>query len=622
MRAFGPSATFPALVVALGFAFMAAVALVQVGPAAAIAIGGLPLALIAAAGLLSHGRIILLGAALGLPMSGIAFFGRPIALPGMNLFITDIIVGLALAAWAVAALVGRDRETAPPVPRTLVLGWPFVLFAAAIVTALLRGHYAYGAPLFGQALRLILYAAIVVTLAGLTTGQVYRLLLWVFYPGVAITGLLALYYIATGTSQTDQFTLSTGGARYLGISTTIYCAGALFLALLSLRLTHATRERALHLGVAGLASFCVVVGFGRSVYASVGLICIVLLIASRSIRNSVLAFAPLALPILVLLGLFVARASPELVDAVSNRISAPPAADANVQWRVAASRAVFEQIREQPLVGVGFGREHSFFVETESESVPGLMVPVLQTGSQDPHNGFLYLWAGGGLAALASFALILLAFIWDAVRRLRSNPDPTARLVIIWAAATLGVFLATVASGTTLSSPVDLLTIWALLVLPAVVPYRSASPGAAGRTAAGSSTLDELTAANPVANGLAARPRSLTRAFARRSRSSGLRRCAPTPARGACRLSQIVTESALPVRIRCVLSRHCPSDGDLFRGRRGPEVGSSHAGLPASASGFRPPDQRSAMAAVTHWEGVSWSTSSWPRPPGRGAAIP
>lgn len=469
MRIHSPYVMTAGLVGASMFAAAAAYALVQIGPTAGIAVGLLPLAVLGAGVLLTHGRIILLGATLGLPLSGITVLGLPIALPGVNLYVQDIILFLAVASWAVAVLVDRGRN-AVPVPRTPALGWPFVLFSAAIVTATIRGHYAYGASLFGQSLRMVLYAGIVVTLAGLTAHQLHRLLLWVFYPGVALTAAVALYYIATGTSQTEQFALSTGGARYLGISTSIYCAAALFLALLNLRVTPASRERVLHFAVAGLALFGVVVGFGRAVYAAVGVTCLLLLVISRPVRNSVLGFLPLALPFLILLGVFVAKASPELVESVSNRVSAPPVQDVNVQWRIEASRAVFEQIRERPLVGVGFGRSSDFFIQVES-SVPGLLVPLRQAGGQDPHNGYLYLWAGGGLAALGSFGLILIVFAWDALRRFRSNRDPIARLVLLWTAATLGAFLLNVASGTSLSSPGDLLTIWALLAIPAIVPY-------------------------------------------------------------------------------------------------------------------------------------------------------
>jgi O-antigen ligase len=69
-------------------------------------------------------------------------------------------------------------------------------------------------------------------------------------------------------------------------------------------------------------------------------------------------------------------------------VSAPPRRDANVQWRLEASRAVYEQIRDQPLVGVGFGPRSESFVDVET-SPGGLTLPVLQKVGQNPHNGYL-----------------------------------------------------------------------------------------------------------------------------------------------------------------------------------------------------------------------------------------
>jgi len=470
MRALGPTATVTAYAGLLGAAAAAATAfaLVEVGPTAGIALGVLPAAILVGAVLLSWGRIVLLGCALALPLTGLTFLNRPMLIAGSNVYVQDMIVLLALGAWAVASLAGRGREQAPPVPRTPVLGWPFVLFFAAIVIATLRGHFAYGATLYGQPLRLVLYAGIVVTLAGMTVASLYRLLLGLFYPGTVLMTGIALFYLATGGSQTDQFELSTGGERILGISTTLYCAGAVFLALLSLRLDPTGRMRVLHLTIAALGLFCVVLGFGRAVYTAVAVICMLILVASRSVRNSVLGIAPLALPFVLLLALFAPRVAPDLAESARNRVSAAPQSDANVQWRERASRAVFSQIREQPLIGVGFGRTSEFVIEVESSS--GLMVPVWQEGGQDPHNSYLFLWAGGGLAALGSFLLILVVFAWDAVRRFRSTADPVARLLILWIGATLTAFLFNAASGTMFESPQDILTMWCLLVLPAVIP--------------------------------------------------------------------------------------------------------------------------------------------------------
>jgi O-antigen ligase len=346
-----------------------------------------------------------------------------------------------------------------------------VLFGAAILTAALRGHYAYGATVFGQPTRLVAYAAIIVTLAGMTVQSVYRLLLWVFYTGTFVTTVLAVFYIATGTSQTDQVALSTGGARILGISVTLYAAATVFLALLSLRIAKTGHERALHLFMAGIGLFCVVVGFGRAVYLSVALVCLLFFVLSRQIRVAVLSVIPLLLPFIVLFAMFLPKMAPDLVDSIGHRVSAAPATDANVQWRVKASRAVFEQIREEPVFGVGFGQVSSFFVDVQSSA--GWLVPVYQESGQDPHNGYLYLWAGGGLAALGGFLLLIAVFVVDTVRRYRGNHDPTGRLLLLWSGASVGAFLLNTLSGTTFGNPPDLLCIWALLVLPSIVPYHT-----------------------------------------------------------------------------------------------------------------------------------------------------
>ena len=101
--------------------------------------------------------------------------------------------------------------------------------------------------------------------------------------------------------------------------------------------------------------------------------------------------------------------------------------DANVQWRLRANRAVLEQFREQPLVGVGFGRRSGFFIEVENETTGLPALRRVEIG-QDPHNGYVFLLAGGGILALGTFALLLGTFAIDVVRRYRTNSDPRARL--------------------------------------------------------------------------------------------------------------------------------------------------------------------------------------------------
>lgn len=455
----------PALVAATAaMSAAAAFALVEVSPPAAIALALLPVIALAVVYVLTSGQVVLYAAAIVLPITSVGLFTRPVVGP---LFPQDIIAALALGAWIFAKYLAPGRV--PPIPRTPVLGWPFVLFAAAILSATLRGHYAYGASLIGQPLRLFLYAAIVAALAGMTAQKMYRLLLVLFYPGAVVAALVAVFYLVTGGSATAADDLSTGGTRLLGISTSLYCAGALFLALLSLRLTQDLRARVLHLCVAAVATFGVIAAFGRAAYAAVALVGVVFMLTSGQLRKNLLSVVPLALPFLIVLAIGISQTAPDFVSAVTDRVFSPPARDANVQWRVEANHAVLAQVREQPLFGVGFGRDSEFFLSVED---PATGLPALQRVEigQDPHNGYIFLWAGGGLVLLGSFALLLGTFALDAVRRYRSTADPTARLIILWACATLFPFLFNAASGASFESPENILTIWALLVLPSVVP--------------------------------------------------------------------------------------------------------------------------------------------------------
>ena len=465
MRAVPAAFELPALALAAaGYAMVTAFALVEMGPVAGVAIALLPLLALGVVYLITSGQIVLYAAALALPILPLRVFGEPVI---GQVTPQDAIAVLALGALVFATFLGRGRV--PPVPRTPVLGWPFVFFGAAILIATLRGHYAHGASLVGQPLRLVLYAAIVAGLVGMTVPRLYRLLIVLFYPGAVLLALTAAYYLLTGGSQGESADLSTGGIRPLAISTSLYAAGALFLALFNLRLASSTRDRALHLGVAAIALFGVVAGFGRAAYAGVFVVGVVSLLASSRLRRSILSMVPLTIPVVILIAIGVSRAVPQFVDSVGARVTAAPSSDVQVQWRLAANRAILDQVRESPVLGAGFGKTSEVFLDVP-DSVTRIPVTQRVEIGQDPHNGYLFVLAGGGILALGALGLLLGVFALDAARRYRRTSDPTARLLILWACATLFVFLFNAASGTSFESPVNVLTIWALLVLPAVVP--------------------------------------------------------------------------------------------------------------------------------------------------------
>ncbi len=466
-------------------AFLTAVAALisyRMGPTAGIAFALLPMVAFGAALLVGPGRIALLALTFALPLSGIKFLADPVPVGGANVRLQDLLVVLALGSWAFGALIDRSRgRERAKVPWTPVLGWPLVVFGVFIVIPLLRGHYSYGASLLGQPLRLVAYAAVAVTLVGTTPERMYKLLLWVFYSGAVVSMLWGAYYIATGGSQTASVDLSTGGSRPLAISTSLYCAGALFLALFTIRKSPSRAGALPHLAMAGIGLAGVILGFGRGVFAGVAIVLLVLLVTSPGVRRGVFFGLPLALPFLILISVIVVHTAPNLISSFQHRISASPAQDANVIWRERANAAVLEQVREQPVFGVGFGRSSTFYFNVPNSE--GFLVPFRQDIGQDPHNGFLFILAGGGLLALGSFVALLGVFGFDAVRRYRRSQTDTERLLIAWAGATLFVFLFEAASGTMFELPSDLLPIWALIVLPAVVPTRTLATDAWRRRA-------------------------------------------------------------------------------------------------------------------------------------------
>lgn len=430
----------------------------------AVALGVLPTLLVAFGALAASNRAILAFAPLALGFAYPLPLDKPLPLPGLNVYIPDLIVLLALVSWAVAWLLS-DRETRPRLPRTPVLGLPFLAFAVFIVVAVVRGHEAYGAKIVSVPLRLVVYASIVGALASLTPRQAYRGIVAVFYAGAVWQTLIGSYFLATGQTEGPPADISTGGERVLAGSMAIYLSGSLLLALLNVRHERRARAQALHLAILGISTFSLVLTFQRTTFAAIGLVVPLLFLFVRRLTTNVALYLPLFVPILVALAIVLPQAAPRVLPTLTHRLTASPSNDTSARWRQAAVDAVFAQVRESPVTGVGFGREASF-------ELNGVRV----TLHQDPHDQFIYLWAGGGLLLLGSFVALLLAYLRDVWRRLRTAGG-LSRLLTIWALSLWFVFVVNTASGIILTSENLLLSFWVLMLLPASL---SGSPDADG----------------------------------------------------------------------------------------------------------------------------------------------
>jgi O-antigen ligase len=155
---------------------------------------------------------------------------------------------------------------------------------------------------------------------------------------------------------------------------------------------------------------------------------------------------------------------PTFVDRVTANLNA----DETVDWRRKAYATVWAQIREAPVAGSGFGRETTFTVD----GTPYTII-------QDPHNQFLYLWAGGGLILLASFILLLGVYLAESWRRFRTATGDERRL-IVWAVSMWFVLVVNSLTGAVLTVPHLLLVFWVILLLPMVVRPEGMRPEGRG----------------------------------------------------------------------------------------------------------------------------------------------
>jgi O-antigen ligase len=210
--------------------------------------------------------------------------------------------------------------------------------------------------------------------------------------------------------------------------------------------------------MAVLATFALVSTFQRTTFAAASILVPLSLLVFRRVGMRTVAFLPLVAPFLVIAALFVQKVDPTLLPTFADRVTASPSTDASARWRLEAYAAVWGQVRESPLLGVGFGQPVTFVSNDIRYNV-----------AQDPHNQFLYLWAGGGLLLVGSFVLLLTIFLLEPVARFRAAGSK-GRHLIFWVVSLWFVFVVNSLTGITLTQPSLLLVFWILMSLPMIVP--------------------------------------------------------------------------------------------------------------------------------------------------------
>ncbi len=420
----------------------------------AVVIAVAPAALILAAVLVARGPEMLLYVALAFMAIG-GPLTAPVALPGGVLaYPTDLAVGLAVSVWAARWLIGAAAGE-KSLPQTPVLGWPLALFAVPLLVALARGHEKYGVPYLSPPVRLVLYAGIAVALADLRPKRLLRALTLILYLGGLWGAAEGAVRIATASPLGSE--LSTGGQRYVALSSAAVLASGLILALVNLDRARDGRGCVLHIVMVVVFALAIAASLGRTIFLALALVTPVLLAVLPRLRRATLALLPLLAPAVVAGLVLAASAVPNVGEVFGSRLALDAATDSSVEWRKEAYGLVLQEVKAAPFFGSGFGR------------TTGRVGDV--TVHLDPHNGYVHLLAAGGLVTLVPFVLLLGAFARDAIRRARSADHDGVRL-ITWALATVGVLAIDVATTPFLTLPKLDLLLWLALLAPATVTAR------------------------------------------------------------------------------------------------------------------------------------------------------
>ena len=437
---------------------------IGLGHPEATALAVVPILALILKGLAGPGRWVAVLVALGSGMIGNPVSERlPVGSTGI--WLADLIVAGVVAGFAIEWML-KPSDQRPRLPRTLIMGLPMLVFVGALLIGAERGHDRYDASLIGMPLRLAAYSAILFALPRVTPARALKGVTTVLYLGSVYLALVATYHVATGTSATEILNLSTGGIRYIGISAATYAAAAFVMAILNLG--RGRDKPLLHLTIALLAGFDVIVAYTRTIWLMLTIILIIAIMMAPHIRSALVASIPIVVPVLALGIVLVIALAPDLVSTLVDRVSTPASQDTSVQWRANAYQAVLSGTSDEPTLGVGFGRQTSFSLNGQPNYITG-----------DPHNGFIYVYAGSGLLGLSALILVLLAYLADLTRRWRwSSGD--ARTLVAWSGATWALLMVHAASEPVFTTPHLMITIWICMALPSVVTKPPALLGKLG----------------------------------------------------------------------------------------------------------------------------------------------
>ena len=223
---------------------------------------------------------------------------------------------------------------------------------------------------------------------------------------------------------------------------------------------HLAREDRLvrRIGLSALMAMClfgIFLALARTTWLALAASSLVLLVFTPEARRATGRFLALAAPFIVLAALLAPIVAPAQLHNIRDRVNQPSGQgqDESAVFREQAWGLMLDRWELSPAFGRGFGQTVSFISNDKSE------VDV----TNDPHNGFIYLLVGMGVAGLLAFLMIQVGFVRQAFRAIRL---PGGRDLAIWALAAWVIYMVNAFTGVLLGTEALMLFLWYLLAVP------------------------------------------------------------------------------------------------------------------------------------------------------------
>jgi O-antigen ligase len=380
---------------------------------------------------------------------------------GLEVGLSDIVLAVALLAWAGAELGGGPRRPL----RSLAAEPAFPL----VVLFLGLGLYdlGRGGPGTLSSIRLFEYCIVVpLVVRTAASPRGLRALGRALVAGGVVSSAAAFAMVATGRSATEAG-LSTGGLRGMSIGGSFLAAAALLYVLADVAADGRRITPGNALLVLVLAGGVAASGARETWIGVAGALALFLL--SSPLRGGVRLALALVLSGALAFGAYsIAPHPPQLQErlaAIEHRLVSvgEASADPSVQVRYDKWRIVWAQMRAHPFLGTGFG-----YPATYTSNIGGNNF--VRAYVDDPENTQLWLWARMGTIGFAAWVGLNLVVLFTLLRFVRA-PAVAARTAALWGAGILVVVWAGMAFSPVSAFGSTLLLYWLGVALAPVARH-------------------------------------------------------------------------------------------------------------------------------------------------------